>query len=256
VLLAATGNNACTPWFAGVPTSGLFRTGDGGASWQRVISGDIFTTAGFSPSSPQVVYAGSAQAFFRSQDGGVTWQRYGKASGAEWGPAGIRAGVPIDVVVDPDSANVLYANNYGGGVFASTDGAQSWQVWSRGYTGAEIHNIAVPDTRTASLYAIGRSGPFVTPNYGLDWVGIGNGEADFPEWNAVAIQPGSPDVVVIADEHQGVLLRSADGGGSFAIVYRDPFADASMPTTREGFKGLAFAPSQPSVVYAGVAKDR
>jgi hypothetical protein len=63
-------------------------------------------------------------------------------------------------------------------------------------------------------------------------------------------------VVVIADEHQGVLLRSADGGGSFAIVYRDPSADASMPTSREGFKALAFAPSQPSVVYAGVAKDR
>lgn len=256
ILFAATGNNACSGGHDGNIVSGLFRTSNGGTSWTKVISNDIFTAVAFSPSSPNVVYAGSARAFYRSTDGGTTWASFSKQSGSEWGPAGIRAGVPIDVVIDPDDANILYANNYGGGVFASTDGARSWKVWSRGYSGAELHAVAVPDTRTAAVYAIGRSGPFVSPNYGLDWVGIGNGDANFPEWYAIAAQPGSPDVVLISDEHQGWMLRSANGGSSFSRVFRQPNADASMSSRRQGFKTIAFAPSSPSVVYAGVAKDR
>jgi hypothetical protein len=256
VLFAATGNNACTPQFLGIATSGLFRTTNGGGSWDRVIGGDIFTTVGFSPSSPNTVYAASARSFYRSSDGGTSWQPFTKASGADWGPAGIRAGVPIDVTVDPDDPNTLYANNYGGGVFASTDGSKSWQVWSRGYSGAEIHSIAVPDTRPTAVYAIGRSGPFVSPNYGLDWAGIGNGDAVFPEWNTVVTQPGNPDVAIISDEHQGFILRSKDGGATFTVVFHHPNADPSVPAHRQGFKALAFAPSQASVVYAGMAKDR
>jgi hypothetical protein len=253
ILLAATGNNACSGQYEGTLRSGLFRTTDGAASWQKLLGGDIFTTVTISPSTPNVIYAGSARAFQRSADGGVTWQSLSKSTGQEWGPPGIRAGVPIDAVVDPDDPNVLYANNYGGGVFVSRDGAQTWAVWSRGYSGAEVHALA---TAGDHVYAVGRSGPFVSRNYGLDWHGIGNGDAAFPEWYAIAAHPESSQVVVLSDEHQGVILRSANEGGSFTAVLRQPDTDASMPARRQGFKALAFAPSNPAVVYAGLAKDR
>jgi hypothetical protein len=256
VLFAATGNNACSGGYEGNVVSGLFRTTNAGASWQEVIAGDIFTSVAFSPSSPNVVYAGSARAFYRSEDSGATWSQFAKASGWEWGPPGIRAGVPIDVTVDPDDPNVLFANNYGGGVFRSLDGARTWEVWSRGYSGAEIHSLAVADARAGTVYAIGRSGPFRSPNYGVEWIGIGNGAATFPEWYAVAAQPTSSDVVLISDEHQGVILRSSDAGDDFVEVLRHPDADAADPRRRQGFKAIAFAPSDPSVVYAGAAKER
>jgi hypothetical protein len=256
ILFAATGNNACSRGPITGVTSGLYRTTNGAASWDKVVSDDILTTVTFSPSSPGVIYAGSARAFYRSADGGTTWRSFSKPSGGEWGPPGIRAGVPIDATVDPDDPNVLFANNYGGGVFASTDGARSWKVWSRGYSGAEVHALAVPETRPSTVYAIGRSGPFVSPNHGLDWLGIGNGDATFPEWNSVAVQPGSPDVVLISDEHQGWLLRSTNGGSDFKGVLHQGQSDASTATRRQGFKAIAFAPSTPSLVFAAMAKDR
>ena len=256
VLFAATGTNACSGGYEGNLVSGLFKTTDGGASWSKVISDDIMTAVAFSPSDPAVVYAGSAAAFYRSPDGGAHFARYTKPVGWDWGPPGVRAGVPIDIVVDPDDPNVLYANNYGGGVFRSRDGAQTWEVWSQGYSGADVHAVAVADATASSVFAIGRSGPFKSPNYGLDWIGIGNGAATYAEWYALAMQPGHPDVVLVADEHQGVILRSTDGGGDFVEVLRNPGANAGDVARREGFKALSFAPSNPSIVYAGLAKDR
>ncbi|MFL5247483.1 MAG: choice-of-anchor D domain-containing protein, partial [Myxococcales bacterium] len=255
-LFAATGANACSWDGTGHVVSGLFKTTDGGASWSKVVSDEIMTAVAFSPSSPGVVYAGSASAFHRSADGGAHWTRYTLPSGWIWGPPGVRAGVPIDVVVDPDDPNLLYANNYGGGVFRSTDGAQTWSVWSQGYSGADVHAAVIAGGDTANVFAIGRSGPFKSANYGVDWVGIGNGAADFAEWYSVAVQPGHPNVVLLSDEHQGVILRSTDGGGNFVEVVRNPGAQASDPTKREGFKALVFAPSDGRIVYAGMAKDR
>ncbi len=263
VLFAATGNNACSGMFEGHIVSGLFKSLNGGSTWTKVslplppwATGEIMTAVGFSPSDPSVVYAGSATAFFRSADGGASWARYSKPSNTEWGPPGVRAGVPIDLAVDPDDPNVLYANNYGGGVFRSVDGARTWEVWSQGYSGADVHAAVIPDTATATVFAIGRSGPFKSPNYGVDWIGIGNGAANFPEWYSIAVQPGNPTVVLVADEHQGVILRSTDGGGDFAEALRHPSANAGDPTRREGFRALVFAPSTPSIAYAALAKDR
>ena len=263
VLFAATGSNACSGGYEGHLVSGLFRTVDGGASWSKMdlplapgSSGEIMTAVGFSPSNPSIVYAGSSTAIFSSADGGASWARHSKPSGWEWGPAGLRAGVPIDLTVDPDDPGLVYANNYGGGVFRSTDGARTWEVWSQGYSGADIHAAVIPDVATSSVFAIGRSGPFRSPNYGVDWIGIGNGAATYAEWYAVAVQPGAPSVVLVADEHQGVILRSTDGGADFVEVLRQPSADAGDPAKREGFRALAFAPSDPSIVYAGLAKDR
>jgi photosystem II stability/assembly factor-like uncharacterized protein len=214
------------------------------------------TTVNFSPSNPDIMYAGCGSVFFRSADGGSTWTPYGKP-GSIWGPPGIQAGIPIDVTVDPDDPDVVYVNNYGGGVFRSTDGAKSWEYRSRGYTGAEIHLAAMTDASGASLYVIGRFGPFRSDNYGVDWTGIGNGQAGFfPAWYGMAVAPENPKAVLIADDGWGCILRSTDGGGSFTQVFQRPDTDARIYDKRGGFKALAFAGSNPSVVYAGFAMTR
>ena len=257
ILFAATGSYSCTGGDTSAPVSGLFRTSDGGASWTKVLGNDIFTTVNFSPSSPDTVYAGSAAAFYRSQNGGQSWSRLTQPSGVSWGPPGVRAGVPIDVTVDPTDPLELYANNYGGGVFRSRDGAESWSVWSRGFSGADVHQVHIPADSPSTVLAIGRSGPFKSANYGVDWTGIANGDAaPFGEWNAVATDPAHPGTILISDEHQGVIFLSADGGASFSEVLRHPDANADDPAGRQGFKALAFAPTSPGTVYAGLSKDR
>ena len=255
ILFAATGNGACSGQYEGNIVSGLFRTQNGGSSWSKVIGGAISTTVNFSPSNPDIVYAGDANAFYRSEDGGLTWSTFDR--GGVWGPPGIRAGFPIDVTIDPDNPYLLYANNYGGGVFRSTDGAETWEDWSKGYSGAEIHKVCIPAANTSTVFAIGRSGPFVSYNYENDWKGIANGDAKSnAEWYSVAVHPVNSNIILITDEHQGVIFRSTDGGNDFTEVFRHSGADASNPDQRQGFKTLVFSPSNPNVVYAGLARDR
>jgi len=257
VLFAAVGNNSCSGGYVGNQQGGLFRTLNGGSNWSKVISGDILTTVNFAPANPDVVYAGSAAAFYRSADGGATWSRYAKTGANQWGPEGVRPGVPIDVVVDPADVNLLYANNYGGGVFRSSDGAQSWAIWSKGYSGAWVHAVHVPPASSSTVLAIGRSGPFRSVNYGGDWTGITTGQAtDLAEWNTLISHPRDARVILMSDEHQGTILRSSDGGASFKRVFTHPQANAANITTRQGIKAFAAAPSAPDTIYAGMARER
>jgi photosystem II stability/assembly factor-like uncharacterized protein len=78
----------------------------------------------------------------------------------------------------------------------------------------------------------------------------------FAEWNAVAMNPENPWEVLIADEFEGSLLRSRDGGDTWALVFQHPLAKGGGPNNRHGFKAIAYAPSDPQVVYAGMRKGR
>jgi photosystem II stability/assembly factor-like uncharacterized protein len=255
ILFAATGNGACSGNYEGHVVSNLFKTTDGGKTWSKLIEyNEIMETVNFSPSNPDVIYAASALAFYRSEDGGTTWVRLNNSNGI-WGPQGIRAGQPIDVTVDPDIPTTLYVNNYGGGVFRSLDGAETWEAWSNGYTGADLRDIFVSSGASSSVYVIGRSGPYLSLSGGDDWTGIANGEASFAEWYSIVVHPQNPQLVLIADEHQGVILRSTDGGGYFTEILRHPETHANDPQLRQGFKTIVFAPSNPDIVYAGLSKE-
>jgi photosystem II stability/assembly factor-like uncharacterized protein len=256
-LFAASGNNA---W--GYPPNNLMgnvnRTTNGGESWETVLTNDLFTVVTVSRANPDFVYAGSGTAFYLSTNRGDqgTWQKLWKESEGCWGPSGIRAGVPISAVVDPTDPMTLFVNNYGGGNFKSTDGGRTWVDSSRGYTGATMHHVAVASGDAATVFTIGRSGPFKSANSGADWEGLLYAPASFSEWDTVALKPGSPQEVLIADEHQGVILRSTNGGLAWTLVFRHPLVNASDPVNRHGFKAIAYAPSSPSVVYAGMRKER
>jgi hypothetical protein len=60
----------------------------------------------------------------------------------------------------------------------------------------------------------------------------------------------------MADEHQGKIMRSTDGGTFFIVVLTHPQANAANVATRQGFKTFAVSPSNPDIVYAGLARER
>lgn len=250
ILFAASGNNA-------KGDGGLFRTVDGGQNWENVLSDDVFTVVTFSSFNPNVIYAGSASAFYRSDDGGDHWTKFFKESEGSWGPPGIRAGVPISAVVDPDDPLTVFVNNYGGGNFKSTDGGENWIDASKGYTGAHLHDIAMDPNHPATVYTIGRSGPFRSYNGGVDWEGMEKMPAASPEWDAVAVNPDNSMEVLISNEFEGGILKSTDGGNNWKVVFQHPEITESDPKhSRHGFKAIAYAPSDPSIVYAGMRKGR
>ena len=247
------------PGGAALPTqSGIYLSTDGGEHWQPrpQTSGQLIqvgiTSVGFAASDPSIAYAAGGQMFFRSKDGGVSWQLMAGFFGGSYGPPGIKTGVPIDLLVDPRNANRVFINNYLGGNFLSEDGGATWQVASKGYTGAQTHRVAVDPGDEANLFAVGRSGPFRSVDRGGNWAGLGSGAANVSMY-AVALNPARSGTVLISDEFDGDLFRSTDSGLHWQTVYKHP--QDSGPNARWGFKALAFAPPNPNTVYAGMCRD-
>jgi photosystem II stability/assembly factor-like uncharacterized protein len=254
--IIGTGNY--TEGQTGTRYGGVFRSTND-VTWEMVLGpqdtnspgspDNVFTAAAFAPSSPDIVYVANALAFYRSTNGGTTWTRYSGANGVPYGPPGVRSGVPIEITVDKDDPNTVFVNNYGGGVFKSTDGAQTWQVLGRGYTGADLHKVAVSPQNRSLLLANGRSGPFQSVNAGNDWTGLSYGEVTgAAEWQSAAYDPTNNAIIYLSDEHQGLIFKSTNGGNSWTIAFQQPNANGG---NRHGAKELIVPPSNSQVIYAG-----
>jgi len=235
ILLAGAGNNAYPEG------AGVFLSSDGGKTWKNTLRGGNIHSVEFVISDPRIAYAASIEAVYRSQDGGRTWRQVTR--GDSWGPPGIQAGFPIDVQVDPRDANRLFANNYGGGNFLSEDGGRTWVVASRGYTGAQVRDIAV-DSRTGRVFAAARSGLFLSTDKGGEWRGLAYPPAAGIEWYVVAIDPSDSRNVLATSNATGVIVQRQ--GERWRQV-------SARPGPRMSWRAIAFAPSNPTIVYAGTS---
>src|SRR5262249_21789660 len=138
--------------YAGVEEAGLFVSRDGGVSWKEVSSltahptrsdwwpgggGLCLHTILVDPTNPARMWIGiSAVGVFRTEDSGETWQVRNKglpkvATGMKDQDVGRCV---HKIVLDPKDSNTLYLQ-FHGGVFKSTDGADSWQAIENGLPG-------------------------------------------------------------------------------------------------------------------------
>lgn len=237
ILLAGAGNNAYPEG------AGVFLSTDGGTTWQNTLRGANIQSVEFAVSDPRIAYAAGIDTVYRSRDGGRTWRRV--THGGRWGPPGIQAGFPIDLQVDPRDANRLFANNYGGGNFLSEDGGRSWRNASRGYTGAQVRDIAV-DRRTGRVFAAARSGLYLSTNKGGEWHGVAYRPAAGIEWYVVAIDPTDTGHILAASNAGGVIVQSRGEHWRWRQV-------SEPPGPRMSWRAIAFAPSDSAVVYAGTS---
>jgi len=239
ILLAGTGNNQ---YYDG---QGVYLSTNAGASWQQTLADENINAVEFASSNPRIAYAGSAAAVYRSADGGRNWQKVcGGADG--WGAPGVRAGFPIDFQVDPRNPDRLFTNNYGGGNFLSIDGGRTWTVASKGYTGAQVRDIAVDPADGRRVYAAARSGLFVSDDAGENWVGLSYPPFSSLEWYVVAVDPVDSQHLLTANNWNGRVLQSHDGGWTQNAV-------SDGAGEGKGWRAIAFAPSDPTTVYAGTS---
>ncbi len=122
---------------------GVFRSKDGGKTWDRILFHDPKSGAvdlSMDPNNPDVLYAalwevfrtphslssgGPGSGLFKSIDGGTTWTELTKNPGLPngiWGKVG--------VVVSPADSKRIYAivENENGGVFLSDDAGATWKL--------------------------------------------------------------------------------------------------------------------------------
>lgn len=251
ILLAGAGANSCSYSAGYLSTGGVFLSENGGQTWTKTLGNDVITSVEFSPSQPRIAYAGSKFHFYASEDGGRTWNIVAGVGWNLWGPPGVIAGFPIDILVDPHNPAMLFVNNYGGGNIKSTDGGHTWSLASQGYTGALMFDLAVHPGNPGLVYATTRSGIFRSSNGGGTWQGLSFPPALMVETYSVALKPGNPQVVLAAYETLGSVYRSTNGGNSWTNVYTLPGVIPGDPTTAMGFKQMVFSPSSTDLVYAG-----
>jgi photosystem II stability/assembly factor-like uncharacterized protein len=124
---------------------GIFRTKDGGKTWQKILFRNSETGASdliLDPSNPNTIYAafwqisrkpfrmdsgGDGSGLFKSADGGDTWTEITRNKGL---PAGVDG--KINVTVSQANPNRVWAmiENKDGGLFRSDDGGDTWQKMS------------------------------------------------------------------------------------------------------------------------------
>ncbi len=236
--------------------AGIYRTTNGGENWTQVLIppldrvGEAFTSVELCPSDPNIGYAGSELAVYRTEDAGLTWELV--AGGTDgWGPPGVVTGWPIDMQCDPRDTNRVFANNYNGGNFLSEDGGRTWVNASRGYTGAQVIRVAIDASDSARIYAAGRSGPWSSADGGTSWQGafylVDSEGVPGLEWMTIAADPARQGHLLGG---HGAMLESDDGGQSWHVR-----TSVEQIGGEGAFSTILFAPSNPTIVYAGIAGD-
>ncbi|MCI0348308.1 MAG: hypothetical protein L0Z53_02690 [Acidobacteriales bacterium] len=136
VFIAALGHA-----FGANPERGVFRSTDGGKTWDKVLYKDENTGAidiTFDPSNPSILYAalwqarrypwtmesgGPGSGLYRSNDGGSTWKRL-EGNGL---PSGIMGRIGVAVSPNPNRVWALIEAEKGG-LYRSDDGGEKWTL--------------------------------------------------------------------------------------------------------------------------------
>ena len=231
---AAVAGSAARPneYYMGTTGGGVFKTTDGGETWNpatdKYFGGTIGAIA-VSPSNPDIVYVGTGEydirgnvsqgdGMFKSVDAGKTWQFDGLADSRQI----------ARVRVDPRDPNVVYAAVLGHvwapdtarGIYKSTDGGANWRkvLYRNDSTGAIelVLDSSNPDILYAALWQAGRT-PWL-----LSSGGAGSG-----------------------------IFKSADGGEHWTELTHAP----GLPHGVIGNIGLAESPAAPNRVWALVEAD-
>jgi photosystem II stability/assembly factor-like uncharacterized protein len=218
---------------------GVFRSTDGGATWQKVLFRDENTGAidiQLDPDNPKTMWAALVHdqrppwsayppattngAIYKSTDGGATWNPVtgGGLPGGDWGRVGL-------AVARGTHGQRIYAliDTKEGGVFKSDDGGQIWvrtsndprlgRLWYFGEIYVDPKN---PDTVYVPNVSIYRS-----TDAGKTFVAI-KGAPGGDDYHALWIDPSNPQRMIFGSD-QGVGV-SVDGGRTWSSWYNQPTA--------------------------------
>jgi hypothetical protein len=220
--------------FAGGANGGIWRSTDGGASWQAIddfLPSLAVTTIVFQPNAPATMYAGTGESFstldgvrgagiLKSTDGGSTWSALAATNSSDFYFVNRLA-------MSADGSILLAATS--AGLFRSTDGGGSFtQVLSIssasfGYT--EVGDVKfLPGSSTSAIAAGNAANSYYSTNGGASWT-LATGlppqttKSSAPMGVEIGTAPSAPSVVYLsAFVNAGEVWRSSNGGVSYTKV--------------------------------------
>jgi photosystem II stability/assembly factor-like uncharacterized protein len=231
------------------PERGIFRSTDGGETWQKVLYKDENTggcDVELDPKDPNVVYAGlwesrqapwedgneyggSGGGLFKSEDGGTTWRQLTKGLPADL--------VQVNVAIAPSRPSRLFASvsttekgeygtSKGLGLYRSDDSGESWSKVTDDprptmrIGGGDLAVPVVDPTNPDVVYACS-----IVAHKSEDggktwrsWRGAPGGD----DYQNMWINPEHPNVILLVSD-QGALVTE-NGGRTWSSWYNQPTA--------------------------------
>ena len=241
---------------------GVFRSTDGGATWQKVLYKDENTGAidvSIDQNNPQVIYAAMYQAYrspwmlssggpgsglYKSSDGGNTWKEI-KGNGFPAGTLG-----RIGIAVSPANSDRVYANVEAkeGGVFSSNDGGEHWTKLTGNSNFTQrawyyMHIFADPkDVNTVYVLNVGA---FRSTDGGKTWQPFRPPHGDN---HALWIDPNNPDRII--EGNDGGATITTDGGKSWSTLLNQPTAQFYHVATDNRFHYVIYGAQQDNSTIA------
>jgi photosystem II stability/assembly factor-like uncharacterized protein len=250
---------------------GIFRSTDGGTTWQKVLYKDANTGGmdlAFDPANGQTVFAvlwaarqapweiGSSwtitadNGLYKSTDGGTTWRQI--TDGLPGAADGLGR---IGLAVAPGAPARMYAvigASKGGGLYRSDDGGESWRLtnadsrlWDRD---GDFNEVKV-DPKDPDVVYVANVVTWKSTDGGKTFVGW-RGAPGGDDYHRLWIDPVDPAVMLLAAD-QGAIA-TVNGGASWSSWYNQPTAQFYHVTTDNRFPYWVYGGQQESG-SAGVA---
>ncbi len=204
----------------------IFKTINGGKNWRIIFelpSHEIKTIV-FSPSNPDVLYAGAtvsggyqidrpfpfdptrpSYGMLKSTDTGENW--YYINNGLESTYKNIN-----HIAVHPNNPDIVYIGTLNSGVYKTTNGGNTWFKSSEGIFVPDVRAIAIDPSNPNIVYAgAQRGGIYKTLDGGQSWQPINYGMDPEAAIRSIVIDPTNPVTVYAGDWLSGVY-RTTDGG--------------------------------------------
>ena len=222
------------------PDRGVFRSRDGGATWEKVLFKNENVGAidlSFDPKNSQIIYAalwntrrppwsiyppsyGPGGGLFKSTDRGTTWKQ-------------LTTGIPteglgrIGIAVAPTNAGRVYAivDAKEGGLYRSDDAGATWgrvsgdpRIFGRGWYFCKI----TVDPKDDGIVYVNNTSLYRSNDAGKSWTAI-KGAPGGDDYQGLWIYPDDPRRMILASD-QGAIV-SVDGAETWSSWYNQPIAE-------------------------------
>jgi photosystem II stability/assembly factor-like uncharacterized protein len=246
---------------------GVFRSTDGGATWQKVLYKDENTGASqvaFDPSDAKTIYAvlwaarqgpweygngylGEGSGLFKSTDGGDTWHAIGSGLPTLAHAQGLGR---IGLGIAPSKPSRIYARVQAsaqfGGIYRSDDAGVTFtrvnsesRVYGRG---DDFTGIAV-DPKNPDIVYCANTSTYKSTDDGanfIPWKGAPGGD----DYHTVWINPDNPQIIFLGVD-QGATL-TVNGGETWSSWYNEPTAQFYHVITDNRFPYWVYGGQQES----------
>ena len=245
------------------PERGVYRSTDGGKTWEKVLYKDENTGAvqvTIDPVNPQIVYAdlwagrqgpwengswnGPNSGLFKSTDGGTTWRPL--TQGLPTTAQGLgRIGFCV-AASDPSRLYATVDAGTYGGIYRSDDAGESWKklnsdqrFWGRGDDFAEIK----ADPKNKDIVYTADVVVWKSMDGGMSWNAY-RGAPGGDDYHRLWINSDNPQILLIACD-QGAIV-TVNGGQTFSSWYNQPTAQFYHVNTDNAFPYNVYGGQQES----------